>query len=33
MVRTLTIHEHDRLIEEMQAHLREREVAWTPKSG
>jgi glycogen(starch) synthase len=33
MVRTLTIHEHDRLIEEMQAHLREREVTWTPKSG
>jgi glycogen synthase len=33
MVRTVTIHEHDRLIGEMEAHLREQEVAWTPRSG
>jgi hypothetical protein len=33
MVRTTTIHEHDRLIDEMEAHLREQEVAWTPRNG
>ena len=33
MVRTLTIHEHDSLIGEMEAHLRESEVVWTPTNG
>jgi glycogen synthase len=33
MVRTVAIHEHDELVEEMEAHLREMEVAWTPRNG
>lgn len=33
MVRTVAIHEHDELIAEMEAHLREQEVAWTPRNA
>jgi glycogen synthase len=33
MVRTVAIHEHDELIAEMEARLREQEVAWTPRNA
>ena len=33
MVRTVAVRRHDRLLEEMEAHLRAGEVAWTPRNG
>ncbi len=33
MVRTVAVREHDRLLTEMQSHLRTREVEWTPRNA
>ena len=33
MVRTVAARQHDRLLDEMESHLRAREVEWTPRNG
>jgi glycogen synthase len=33
MVRTVAVRQHDRLLDEMESHLRAREVQWTPVNG